>query len=139
MRYAIIRKPTIIQIIQYLTKLVQKNEPWISDVKEVIYIAVYETLRGKPPYNVSTLKPASKDLYHILVTFFLLAYEPKYSYNDILSIINHKNYYRETWKMNLVYLIGAFMGLNEIVEQNGEIANDLIRFTNRIALVDKLP
>jgi hypothetical protein len=78
-------------------------------------------------------------LYNILITLFLLAYEPKYSYLDILNIIDYKNFEFPIWKKYAVRLVGAFLGFNEILKQNMEISDDLIRSSAKVNLINILP
>jgi ankyrin repeat protein len=141
-RYIIIRRPTILQIIQYLTILMGKTDPWITEIKKPVYTAVYKILHNTPD-DISELKPASKDLYYVLVTFFLLVFEPNYSYYDILNIIDYENYNVDVWKGLAISLIGAYIGFDDILKQNnlrGSLdKSKLIQYANRIELMTHLP
>jgi hypothetical protein len=139
LRYIIIRNPNIIQVINYLIRLINKNNQWINNLKKIIHIVSYETIYGKSPYDISTMENTDINLYRILTTFFLLSFKPEYSYKEILNIIDYKYEDKEIWKLNAILLIGAFMGASKIISQNPDISNDLIQYTNRVLMIKKLP
>jgi hypothetical protein len=139
LRYIMLRKPTIIQIIHYLMKILQDNSSWVNKIKGTINMVAQNVLRSNNNLDISNLKPASKDLYHILNTFFLLIYVPKYSYMDILNIIDYKNFDIPIWKVHAIELIGAFLGFDEILKQNERMSADLIRFSHKFQLINILP
>jgi hypothetical protein len=137
LRYIIIRKPTMIQIIQYITHLTL-NEKY-NKLKKLISIVANNTVKNIAYPDLKNLGPENMDLYQILSTFFLCIYEPKYSYNQLLELIDYKNYNFVTWKKFSVMLIGAFIGFDEILKQNYNIKDNLIRFSNSITRLEELP
>jgi ankyrin repeat protein len=77
LRYVMIRRPKLIQIIDYLRKILQDNNPWVNKIKDAVNLSARNILQkanNLDIYDISDLRPSSKDLYHILMTFFLLLY-----------------------------------------------------------------
>jgi hypothetical protein len=128
-----------IELITNQTSLVPKIhtieyllEQW-PDAKHSVNNAVSSILDP----NKILLNPTD-DLYGGLRGFLLLCFRPQYTFIEIMNILKKEGNNKEALRLAGKF-IGAYLGLNKLVDQGLEIDNILNKYINKIIFRDIVP
>jgi ankyrin repeat protein len=130
LRYIVLKKPTDIQIINYLNNIVINN-----NINIILSYVAKNTLNGIKCNQC--FQNTQLELYEALMGLFLVFYRPKYTYTELLKLIDTDT---QGGKMAII-LIGAYMGYDDILfQQRDDIKkNEIIRFANQTDNLTRLP
>lgn len=110
---------------QYMT--IYKGTRFETPKKEVL-IAIHDAAKSILDYNVknSNIKPPNHeaDLYYAMRGFFMLGYQPKLTYVEIISILRKEGASNHSLSMAGA-LIGAHLGLKELMSEGVTITREL--------------
>jgi hypothetical protein len=143
LRYIVLRKPTDIQIINYLNNFVNNGKQ--KSTTAVVRCAAMTILDGVNFNECNKYIEGTNqlELYEALIGLFQIFYRPKYTYLQLLKLPLWLNTTNQGRKMAVI-LIGAYMGYAEILFQQRDpemdsINKEIMRFANQTDNLTRLP
>jgi hypothetical protein len=125
LRFLVIKKPKMIDAIIWLTKNIKSYNKIVG---RVISKVVNSVLSGNQYSNTDI---ANQDVYYAFRSFFLLAYEPRYTYKKLLDILKTEGASNAAIGM-AAKIMGAKLGLDELIR------DDLILTKNLQEKIDNM-
>jgi hypothetical protein len=129
LKYLVVKKPTLIDAIRWLTKTTQLlgrdvNQNIINAAKSVLNNATNSQNLYSEPLLRTNLGNANANLYYIYKSFFLLSFKPRFTYKEILNILEIEGASPVALGM-AAKIIGAKLGLNELIKDGLILTNEL--------------
>jgi hypothetical protein len=140
--YIIIKRPSILQVIEYLKKKVTQIKEvkyrWMEGIEKIISAVVVDILNINDQQNLmfpnTNWTQSERILFNSLKGLLLAAFEPKYLYLEILNMTETSN---KEIDIARGMLVGAFMGFNQISKQIiWYAAEDLATYTNAYSSIE---
>jgi ankyrin repeat protein len=125
LRYLVRKKPSMIQVLKMLTTLIKSMD---NDSKLIMRYAAKDVLNPNIKFN---FKQQLLDYYFAFMGFLMLVYKPQYTYQEIFDILSQKGA-----SIDAIYLaaklIGAYLGLDNLIMQGLKINKELRDWINSI-------
>jgi hypothetical protein len=132
LRYLVIKVPTLLDAIKWLTNTIKTYK---YDTAQIIRQAANSVLNNKKRHldtNSVEYSVSCERIYFAFRAFFLLSYNPGYTYIEILSIVSREGA-NDFILPTAAHLIAAKLGLKELMNQG--LINDN-RWKKKIKLPD---